>query len=135
MRIEDETINVLATSLNFRQMRQKILASNIANAETPNYKTKRIDFEEALAQAVDLDQIQRLKTEDGRHYSIGGGGFENLRPIVYEDSNGVVGDDGNTVNKEDEMAKMAENEILHDASVQLLNKKLSLKKYTVSSER
>ena len=135
MEVENETIKALATSLNFRQMRQKILTSNVANAETPNYKAKRIDFEEALAQAIDLDKTLNLKTEDGRHYSVGGGGFSNLRPTVYEDANGVMSDDGNTVNKEDEMAKMAENEILYDASIQLLNKKLSLKKYTISSER
>ena len=135
MRVEDEAIKALATSLNFRQMRQKILTSNMANAETPNYKAKRIDFEDALADAIDVDKTLRLKTEDSRHYSVGGGGFNNLRPTIYEDPNGIVSDDGNTVNKEDEMAKMAENEILYDASIQLLNKKLALKKYTVSTER
>ena len=135
MKIDDTTLRALATSLNLRQMRQKILTSNIANAETPGYKSKRLDFEDALAQAIDVDGLRSLNVEDGRHYDVAGGGFEALQPRIYEDSNGIVGDDGNTVNKEDEMARMADNEILYDASVQLLNKKLALKKYAVSSER
>ncbi|MFZ8933509.1 MAG: flagellar basal body rod protein FlgB, partial [Bacteriovoracaceae bacterium] len=49
MDIEDKTLKALATSLKFRQMRQELISSNIANAETPGYKAKRIDFEEALA--------------------------------------------------------------------------------------
>lgn len=135
MEINDTTLRALATSLNLRQMRQKLLSSNIANAETPGYKAKRIDFEEALARAIDVDGLRSLRTEDGRHYDVAGGGIETLQPRIYEDPNGIVQDDGNTVNKEDEMAMMADNEILHDASVELLNKKLALKKYAVSSER
>lgn len=135
MNIEDSTLKALATSLNLRQMRQEIISGNIANAETPGYKAKRIDFEEALARAINLDELQNLDGDDPRHYNVGGGGFDNLQAQVYEDPNGVVSEDGNTVNRDDEMAKMAENKILFDASVQLLNKKLGLMKYAVGSER
>ena len=135
MEIDDTTIKSLATSLNFREMRQKIITSNIANAETPGYKAKRIDFEKALESAINLDRMQELKTKEGRHYNVGGGGFHNLQPVIYEDPDGIVKDDENTVDKEKEMARMAENEILYDASIQLLNKKLGLKNYAVSSER
>ena len=62
MKIGDKTIQALRASLNLRQMRQEIIASNIANAETPGYKAKRIDFEEALARAIDLDKLQSLNT-------------------------------------------------------------------------
>jgi len=135
MKLEDNTLKALATSLNYRLMRNKLITSNIANAETPGYKAKRIDFEEALARALDVDETQKLKTDDEKHFNVGGGGFNNLQPEIYEDSSGVVSEDGNTVDREKEMAKMAENKILYDASVQLLNKKLGLMKYAISSER
>lgn len=135
MTVTDTTLDALATSLNFRQMRQKIISSNIANAETPGYKAKRLEFEESLARAIDLDKHNRIKTSDGRHYAVGGGGFHNLKPSIYEDSNGIAREDENTVDKEKEMARMAENEVLYDASIQLLNKKLGLKEYAVSAER
>ena len=135
MQITDRTMKALAASLNFREMRQKIISSNIANAETPGYKAKRLEFEESLARAIDLDKQQSLNVNDQRHYDVGGGGFRNLAPEIVEDTSGVPTNDGNNVNREQEMARMAENKILFDASVQLLNKKLGLMKYAINSDR
>ena len=133
MDVNDKTLKALASSLNFRQMRQEIISSNIANAETPGYKSKRVDFEAALARALDVDDQQQLNTGDSRHFDVGSGGFGNLQPEIYEDPNGVVSDDGNTVDRDAELARMAENKILYDATVQLINKKLGLMKYAVGS--
>ena len=116
-------------------MRQEIISSNVANAETPGYKAKRLDFEKALARALDVDGHLTMKVEDEQHYNVGGGGFENLEPEVYEDPSGVVNESGNTVNREDEMARMAQNKIMYDALVQLTNKKLGMKKYILNSEK
>ena len=135
MKIEDKTMQALAASINFRQMRQELITSNIANAETPGYKAKRIGFEEALSRALDVDGHQSLNVDDERHFDVGSGGFNNLQPEVYEDPNGVVSEDGNTVDRDSEMSLMAKNKILYDASVQLLNKKLGLMKYAIGSER
>jgi len=135
MKIDDQTIQALSASLKYRQLRQELISSNIANAETPVYKAKKIDFEEALARALDVDNEQNLTTTDSKHFNVGGGGFKNLQPEIYEESNGIVSQDGNTVDRDQEMADMAENKIMYDASVQLLNKKLALMKYAVGSDR
>lgn len=135
MRVEDKTMKALAASLNFRQMRQELISSNVANADTPGYKAKRLDFEAALARAIDVDGELGMKNNDPKHYDVGNGGFSNLEPEVYEDPNGVVSEDGNTVDREQELARMAENKIMYDAAVQLLNKKLGLLKYAVASEK
>lgn len=133
MKIDDPTIQALAASLKYRQLRQELIASNIANAETPGYKAKKIDFEEALARALDVDDELKMKTSDSKHFNVGGGGFNNLQPEIYEDSNGIQSLDGNNVDRDQEMADMAENKIMYDASVQLLNKKLGLLKYAIGS--
>ena len=135
MKIDDKTVAALATSLNFRQIRQELISSNIANAETPGYKAKRITFEDALARALDVDGQENLNANNVRHYNVGSGGFASLKPDIYEEVNGIVRDDGNNVDRDGEMAKMAENKILYDASVQLLNKKMGLMKYAISSEK
>ncbi len=135
MKVEDKTIQALASALNFRQLRQEVITSNIANAETPGYKAKRVSFEEALARALDVDGNLSMQTSDSRHFDVGNGGFDNLEPEIYDDPNGVVSEDGNTVDRDAEMALMAENKIMYDAAVQLLNKKLGLLKYAVSSDR
>ena len=130
---ESKTLKALVASLKFREMRQEILSSNVANADTPGYKAKRIDFEAALARALDVDGKMQMNTTDSRHFDVGNGGFGNLKPEVYDDPNGVVSDDGNTVDRDTELAKMAENKILYDAAVQLINKKTALMKYAVGS--
>lgn len=135
MNIDDATLKALAASLNFRQLRQEVISSNVANAETPGYKSKRLDFEEALARALDIDKQNSINAEDPRHFNVGGGGFDNLEPNVYEDPNGVVTENGNTVDRDQELAKMAENKIMFDATVQLINKKLGMLKYIVTNER
>jgi flagellar basal-body rod protein FlgB len=135
MEINDKTMQAIAAGLKFREMRQELISSNIANAETPGYKAKRLGFEKALARALDVDGQQGMKIEDGRHFNVGGGGFENLEPEIFNDPNGVVNESGNTVNREDEMARMAENKIMYDTLIQLMNKKIGLKKYVLSSER
>lgn len=135
MNVNDKTLQALAAGLKFREMRQEIISSNIANAETPGYKSMRLDFEKALARALDVDGELTMKVEDADHFAVGGGGFENLQPEVREDTNGVVNESGNTVNREDEMARMAQNKIMYDALVQLMNKKLGLKKYVINAER
>lgn len=135
MDVNNKTLQALASSLKFRQMRQEIISSNIANKDVPGYKAKRLDFEEALARALDVDGNQTMKVEDGKHFNVGSGGFNNLQPEVYEDPNGVVSENGNTVDLQEEMAKMTENKIMADAMVELINKKLGMMKYVIQNEK
>lgn len=135
MKIMDRSMKALQSSLNFRQLRQEVISSNIANSETPGYKAKKLSFEQALADALDLDEKLSMQVGDKKHFNVGGGGLDTLKPNIYENPDGVVSNDGNTVDREQEMAEMANNKILYDASIQLLNKKLSQLKYVLSSER
>ena len=93
MNVNDKTLKALAAAVKFREMRQEIISSNVANAETPGYKAKRLDFESALARALDVDGNMAMKVEDGKHFDVGSGGFDNLQPEVYEDPNGIVSED------------------------------------------
>ena len=135
MDINDKTLKALTTALGFREMRQELISSNVANANTPGFKAKKMDFEEALARALDVDGQMQMGVTDGRHHNVGNGGFNNLEPEIYDDPNGVVSENGNTVDVEAEMAKMAENKLMYDALVQLINKKMGIMKYAINSEK
>lgn len=135
MDVNDKTLQALTTALNFREMRQELISSNVANANTPGFKAKKMDFEEALARALDVDGQMQMGVTDGRHHNVGNGGFNNLEPEIYDDPNGVVSENGNTVDVEAEMAKMAENKLMYDALVQLINKKMGIMKYAINSEK
>lgn len=135
MNVNDKTLQALTAAKKFREMRQEIISSNIANQNVPGYKAKRLEFEAALARALDVDGELTMKVEDTKHFNVGGGGFSNLQPEVVEDANGIVSEDGNTVDVQEEMARQAENVVMDSAVVQLINKKLGLMKYIVNSER
>lgn len=135
MDVNDKTLKALTTALNFREMRQELISSNVANANTPGFKAKKMDFEEALARALDVDGQMQMGVTDGRHHNVGNGGFNNLEPEIYDNPNGIVSENGNTVDVEAEMATMAENKLMYDALVQLINKKMGIMKYAINSEK
>lgn len=135
MDVNDKTLKALTTALGFREMRQELISSNVANANTPGFKAKKLDFEEALARALDVDGQMKMNATDGRHFNVGSGGFNNLEPEIYDDPNGVVSENGNTVDVEAEMARMAENKLMYDTLVQLINKKMGLMKYAITNEK
>lgn len=135
MNTGDTTLKTLAMALKFREMRQELIASNIANQDTPEYKTKRLDFEKALARAIDVDGNMGMNVSEGEHFDVGSGGFANLEPDIYQDPNGIINPDGNTVDPAEESTRMTENRIMYNAVVDLMNKKLGLMKYILNSER
>ena len=130
----DKTTSALATSLNMRQMRHNLTSSNIANAETPGYKAQKLDFEEALARSVDLDGLRGMSTSSEDHFSVGGN-TASVRPDIYNNPDGAVSNDGNTVDMEKEMSALSENAILYKTALQLINKKMAALKYAASEGR
>lgn len=134
MSLFDKTTSALQTSLAMRQMRQNITSSNIANAETPGYHAKKIDFEEALGRALDIDGLRNMNTSHGDHFSVGGKSAK-VAPEIYENPEGAINNDGNTVDLEKEMSALAENAVMYKAALQLINKKLAAIKYAASEGR
>ncbi len=129
----DKTTDALAASLAMRQIRHNVTSANIANAETPNYHAKKVDFENALAQALDLDGQSKLNTSHGDHFAVGK--LASAQPEIYDNPDVAVNNDGNTVDLEKEMALLAENSILYKSALQLINKKMAAMKYAISESR
>ena len=119
----DKTTSALSTSLNMRQLRHNVTTSNIANAETPGYHAKKVDFEDALARARDTEGVNSLQTSSPEHFQIGTSSPAKVRADVYENPDVEVNNDGNTVDLEKEMSALAENAIMYKSALQLINKK------------
>lgn len=128
----DKTTKGLAASLNMRQLRQNIISSNIANAETPNYHAKKLDFEEALGRALDVDNLRGVSVTHEDHFPISGSGVSGVRPDVYENPEGAINNDGNTVDLEREMSNLSDNNLLYKSALQLINKKMAALKYAAT---
>jgi flagellar basal-body rod protein FlgB len=131
MRIEgifNNTIDLLGKSVDLRAKNQNLIASNIANAETPNFVPKTLAFEQELQGALKNGQAGKRSSSGphARHIPIRGGSGNNLQSVhgqVVETPAKTPGKDGNAVELENEMSTLAENQIMFNASVQMLNKK------------
>lgn len=134
MSLFDKTAQALQSSLSMRQVRHNLTSANIANAETPGYHAQKVDFEEALARATDLDGLRGMSASNENHYVVGGK-TARVRPEIYDNPDGAVNNDGNTVDLEKEMSALAENAILYKAALQLINKKMAALKYAASEGR
>lgn len=131
-KIFDRTTDALGSSLKLRSLRHNVTSSNIANAETPGYKAKVVDFENALSRAIDLEGAATNGVASPDHFAIGPGAISRARADVYDNPEVNVTNDQNTVDLEKEMATLQENSILYKAALQLINKKLGALRYAAT---
>lgn len=121
------TISLLGKSVDLRAKNQNLIAANIANADTPNYVPKALAFEEELQGALKgKDGGQRANAlPHPRHIPVRGASssVQSVAGRVIETPAKTPGKDGNAVELENEMGRMAENQVMFNASVQLLSKK------------
>lgn len=119
----DEYLRFNETALNLRAQRQQLLASNIANADTPNFKARDIDFNKALQGAMAKGmptQAPALAKTATVHLSAGGGNMVGDAPLLYrKEQQGNI--DGNTVNMDVERNQFTDNAIRYEAGLTLIN--------------
>jgi flagellar basal-body rod protein FlgB len=108
-------IQDVTTHMNYRAVRQEIISSNIANVDTPGYKAKEALFEQ------ELDSRIGLKTTNQNH--LRKSPTESMFP-VKDDPFSRIGNDTNTVDIDREMMKLNQNQLLFDASAEIIQTKL-----------
>jgi len=121
------TVELLGKSIDLRTKNQNLISSNIANAETPNYVPKSLAFEQELQGAIKGGQKGTPQITNPRHIPLKGAKdrIQSVTGQVIETPAKTPGKDGNAVELENEMTKMSENQIIYNASVQILSKKFS----------
>lgn len=110
----DHLMGTLRTATNLRAYRQELLASNIANADTPNYKARDIDFKSALDEAVAGRGAFAMARTSSRHLAGQSGDAVGNAPhgaqVLYR-TEYQANVDGNTVNMDVERSAFAENAV------------------------
>jgi len=123
----DDYMRFNETALSLRSQRQELLASNIANADTPNYKARDIDFASALQGAMAGGaKSGALATTAGNHMAQGKPNGDTLAdgtPVQYR---GVVQGsvDGNTVDMDVERNQFADNALRYEAGITMINSQI-----------
>ncbi len=120
-------LSMLRTRMQWHQARQQVLAENVANADTPNYQAKDLappDFQRELSVA----SLALVRTEPGHIAGPGGGAtqFATDATARYE-----VRPRGNSVTHEDEMMKVASNQMDFEAVTSLYTHSLALIKLAI----
>ena len=119
-----DTLNFQAEALVLRSERQRLLASNIANADTPGYVARDMDFAAALRQATGAGQIPpgHLRTSAAGHLQPLPGlrADADLRYAMPSQTNL----DRNTVDMDRERASFADNSVKYEATLRFINSHL-----------
>jgi len=106
--------DLLFKQLSFRGENQKIISSNIANINTPNYKTKELVFEEELKKA-DTSNDLKLYTTHKNHISFDASVQKTNNLKIIETEGLEEQNDGNNVNLDHQMSEMAKNSVIFEA--------------------
>ena len=112
-------LEIHSAALSLRNKKNEIIASNIANAATPNYKARDLDFNSEMSRHL---KSGNLTTTDNKHFSL-------MRPVSHK---GVSfreplqqSLDGNTVELAVEQMEFSENSIKYSTTLSFLNSKIS----------
>lgn len=130
----DQLLDFNAAALRIRAHRQEILAANIANVDTPNFKARDIDFRSAMQKALESNAevsakkngAPQLNTTSPLHLKgegIADSGAVDSSDLLYRS---VVQDsaDGNTVDVDVERSAFVNNSLRYEASVMMINARL-----------
>lgn len=116
-------IFLLQKSLDAVWLRQRVISNNIANAETPGYKSKSVRFEELLADLVGKGSVDSEKFIAA---------VEKLEPRIIENRATSTGEDGNNVDLDKENIELARAQLQYEYLVTSLNSQLNRMKYAIN---
>ena len=133
---ENKIFTLLQKTLDFRSQRQDLLASNIANKDTPGFKAEDLVFEKNLEKALHAEEPGPLKTSNVMHFD-----GRKTPPLVLVKAQRIHSAspfpdfDGNTVDLDKEMAKIAENQLMYNASIRMLTHQFRMLKTAITEGR
>ena len=115
---EDHTISLLSKMMELSTSRQKVIANNLANANTPGYTRRELDFQDELSKLIKSGDFESVKQLDGK---------------VVLDKAHTARNDGNNVQVSSEMNEMSQNGILFSLMQKALKTKMNILKSAIKS--
>ncbi|MCR4427025.1 MAG: flagellar basal body rod protein FlgB [Firmicutes bacterium] len=133
---ETRVTRLMEKALDIASARHDLLANNIANVNTPGYKARDVDFHAELRAHLETDRVPRVagRTTHPRHIPISGRGGSPSSPMEMR-SETSMRLDGNSVDIDAEMAKVAENAAAYNTFAQLIADRFRTLRYIISEGR
>jgi flagellar basal-body rod protein FlgB len=129
------TISMLEKLLDFQSQRHNILSTNVAHVDTPGYKGHDLRFSDELKNAVGTKGTIPLKRTNERHLPLEANKLKGVKGRLVPCNDAIHRRDGNTVDLDKEMAKLAENSLYYNATAQIISKKMSLIRTSITEVR
>ncbi len=124
--LEDGSFSVARQTLDALWLRQKVISGNLANVDTPGYKSRSVVFEDMFKKALD-------------RYAAGGEGLQShldsLVPKIVQNNSTQMREDGNNVDVDAENIELARVEIQYEFSVRALSSHIARMKYVINEGR
>lgn len=119
--IFEHHIQLTEKVMDMRLQRQNLVMGNIANVNTPDYKTRRLEFEDNLQKALDLDERGRMTRTSREHMPVvfDSGTFQGEATEAFQ-ARTVYGED--SVDLDKEMAVMTKNGLMYNALASVIKK-------------
>lgn len=130
------TVDLLSKNIDLRAKSHNMISANLANVETPNYTPTSLSFEDELKGALKGKKGTPAVTNP-RHIPLKGqsSSLEQVQGRVLETPSPTPGKDNNGVELETEMGRMVENQLMYNASIQILTKKFEGLKYAIRENK
>lgn len=123
----------LKKALDAGALRQRVIANNIANVNTPNFKKSTVAFEGILKKALGRESIEMITTHP-RHFGKTPL-LAELQPEVNLNETTSMRTDGNNVDIDEEMTNLAANGIQYQATARELSERFSLLSFVITGGR
>jgi flagellar basal-body rod protein FlgB len=107
----DQTPLVLKKGLDFQSARNLMISTNVSNMETPDFKAHDINFEKQLKEFIRSGDQLQMKSTNSKHFGPSNEGLKTMEPQPFELTDPSKSN-GNNVNVDKEMGKLAENQIM-----------------------
>jgi flagellar basal-body rod protein FlgB len=110
MSITTERAELLSRLLDVAALRHDVIAQNVANVNTPGYRSMDVNFEDALRERLAANEHAPM---------------QGIRPEIVASPGGVDRNDGNNVDVDQEMARLQKNSLYYKAYLQILTNELA----------
>ncbi|MEW6181650.1 MAG: flagellar basal body rod protein FlgB [Bacillota bacterium] len=127
----DPVKSALSKTLDAAALRQRVMADNIANADTPGFKKSVVHFEEALTKALGGNSLP-LKKTNPRHIS---DDLLTVTPRTEQIKTTSLRADGNNVDVDEEMVNLVANTMKYQGAIRFLSDKYAGLRYVISGGR
>ncbi|MFH1155814.1 MAG: flagellar basal body rod protein FlgB [Pseudomonadota bacterium] len=131
-RIFNRTYEVLSTALDVSARRHNLITGNIANMDTIGYKPRDLDFKKTLERALEKRAPQAMETTHENHFPAAGPARDPMNGSVSED---VDSHHLDSVNIDTEMENLVENNLTYRATTELLLRKMTILRLSITEGR